>query len=117
LIASDADTGMRGKRLIGLNRRKAEEWCEYHVVFLFYRFAAGVIAPGPISETALMTIMHCVMDSARPRQACQGGHFRHAHHHWQSQQGIQHLATALVHVVVHGSNLPVSTVSLRSFLP
>lgn len=51
---------MRGKRLIGLNRRKAEEWCEYHVVS-FFRFAAGVIAPGPISETALMTIMHCVM--------------------------------------------------------
>ena len=38
---SDADTGIRVKRLIGLNRRKAEEWCEYHVVLFFYRLAAG----------------------------------------------------------------------------
>jgi hypothetical protein len=56
-----AGTRTRAKRLIGLNRRKAEEWCEYHVV-LFKSFCRRVIAPGPVSHTALMMIMHCVMD-------------------------------------------------------
>jgi hypothetical protein len=60
-----------------------------------------------------MTIMDCVMDSARAGQACQSGYFRYAHHHWQWRQGIQHRTTALVHVVVHGSSLPVSTFQHR----
>lgn len=52
-LSFDADTGDAVQRLVGLNRRKSEEWCEYPVCFIWRR----VIAPGPQpSEAVLMTM-------------------------------------------------------------
>lgn len=68
-----------------------------------------------MSLTRMISHDDMMTHSAGARQARQDGHIRHARHHWQSQN--QPLAAAMVHVVVHGPNIPVNAPSPLNLRP